>query len=326
MYPLCILHVYSIWHPTTYLSRMEHFFFFLEFELLNPAVQQLWLTITCSSNSQNSNFMNWKNMVLINTKFLYFLTGFAGTNILLFSIWMFGSVYLIELWINSLHCLAPAYFGGRFLQLWVGRVFVRVVQRTIAALLGALPAQTTKAGLTVYWAAKTTITYINAGTEDGAITNAWSSFLSIQYEIKAMRVITLELMRINSFMVKYHITGVKFTCLTKQIIPLSRTDCTYVAHGNSILASIPPSIDVPQTEESFCSMDFVSFLQAVSLWHHVHYVFKRYLLKALLYIWNVWDKLLSITNTVLWLFFRVRRTNWQYSPHSMTNRSSFLPI
>lgn len=118
--------------------------------------------------------------------YLYFLTGFAGTNILLFSRWMFGRVYLIELWINSLHCLAPAYFGGRFLQLWVGRVFVRVVQRTIAALLGALPAQTTKAGLTVYWAAKTTITYINAATEDGAITNAWSSFLSIQYEIKAM--------------------------------------------------------------------------------------------------------------------------------------------
>lgn len=78
-------------------------------------------------------------------------------------------------------------------------------------------------------------------------------------------VITLELMRINSFMVKYHITGVKFTCLTKQIIPLSRTDCTYVAHSNSILACIPPSLDTPQTEESFCSMDFVSFLQAVSL-------------------------------------------------------------
>lgn len=186
MYHLCILHVYSIWYPTTYLSKMKNFFFFLEFELLNSALRQSWLTITWSSNSQNSNFMNWKNMVLINTKFLYFLTGFAGTNILLFSIWMFGRVYLIELWINSLHCLAPAYFGGRFLQLWVGRVFVRVVQGTIAALLGALPAQTTKAGLTVYWAAKTTITYINAATEDGAITNAWSSFLSIQYEIKAM--------------------------------------------------------------------------------------------------------------------------------------------
>lgn len=184
-------------------------------------------------------------MVPINTKFLYFLTGFAGTNILLFSVWMLGSVYLIELWINSLHCLAPAYFGGRFLQLWVGRVFVRVVQRTIAALLGALPAQTTKAGLTVYWAAKTTITYINAATEDGAITNAWSSFLSIQFTNQGNEGNYLGLMRINSSIVQYHITGVKFTCLTKQIIPLSRTDCTYVAHGNLILAIIPPSIAMP---------------------------------------------------------------------------------
>ena len=142
MYHLCILHVYSIWYPTTYLSKMKHFFFFLEFELLNSALRQSWLTITWSSNSQNIQ-ISWIEKIwywLTQNFYLYFLTGFAGTNILLFSVWMFGSVYLIELWINSLHCLAPAYFGGRFLQLWVGRVFVRVVQRTIAALLGALPA------------------------------------------------------------------------------------------------------------------------------------------------------------------------------------------